>query len=116
MLDFIIQYWWVLILAVAVGAVAGHYVFIFFQKPTPQQLAQVKEWILYAVVEAEKELGSGTGQIKLRYVYDMFLVKFPFLAKIVPFELFSSLVDEVLDQFKDLLDDENVKHYTHPNE
>ena len=62
--------------------------------PTNEQLKKVKEWLLWAVAEAEKELGSGTGQLKLRYVYDMFIVKFPSLAKIISFEtfIFSSIL------------------------
>jgi hypothetical protein len=63
----------------------------------------VKEWLLYAVIQAEKDLGSGTGQIKLRYVWDMFLKTFPALASVVSFEMFSALVDEALEQMRHLL-------------
>ena len=80
--------------------------------PTNEQLKKVKEWLLWAVAEAEKELGSGTGQLKLRYVYDMFIVKFPSLAKIISFETFSYMVDEVLDEFKKLLNkNDKMKKY-----
>ena len=80
--------------------------------PTNEQLKKVKEWLLWAVAEAEKELGSGTGQLKLRYVYDMFIVKFPSLAKIISFETFSCMVDEVLDEFKKLLNkNDKMKKY-----
>lgn len=44
--------------------------------PSDKQLNKVREWLLYAVTKAEKELGGGTGQIKLRYVYDMFVARF----------------------------------------
>jgi hypothetical protein len=52
-----------------------------------------KEWLLFAVIEAEKQLGSDTGAIKLRVVYDQFLEKFPVLRMWVSFDLFSKMVD-----------------------
>ncbi|MFR6482019.1 MAG: hypothetical protein ACLUPD_10785 [Anaerotignum faecicola] len=52
-----------------------------FWKCFAEQREKVKEWLLLAVTEAEKELGSGTGQLKLRYVYDLFLRRFPAVAK-----------------------------------
>ena len=67
----------------------------FFKLPRESQIAKVKEWLLFAVMQAEKELGSGTGQLKLRYVYDMFVSKFPYLVQFVSFEFFSKLVDDV---------------------
>ena len=76
----------------------------FFNQPTKQQLAKVKEWLLYAVTMAEKELGGGTGKLKLRYVYDLFLSKFGWLAKVITFEQFSGLVDEALEEMKRLLE------------
>lgn len=58
---------------------------------------KVKEWLKYAVAVAEKELGSGTGQLKLRQVYDMFIAQFPVFARIVPFAIFSKWVDLSLE-------------------
>ena len=104
MVEFLIAYWWLLIIAVAVFAVAGYAVYVFVKMPSNSQITKVKEWLLWAVTEAERELGSGTGQLKLRYVYDMFIVKFPAIAKVISFEAFSLMVDEVLEKFKDLLD------------
>lgn len=76
----------------------------FFNQPTKQQLAKVKEWLLYAVTMAEKDLGGGTGKLKLRYVYDLFLTKFSWLARLITFEQFSGLVDEALEEMKRLLE------------
>jgi hypothetical protein len=72
--------------------------------PTEKQIKQIKEWLLYAVALAERELGEKTGILKLRFVYDMFLTQFTFLGKVVSFELFSQLVDEVLETFRHLLE------------
>lgn len=80
---------------IAIALVCG---FIWFVKlPKEKKIANIKEWLKYAVVQAEKELGSGTGQLKLRMVYDMAVNKFPFLVKLIPFNIFSGWVDESLD-------------------
>lgn len=65
--------------------------------------AKAKQWLLLAVIEAEKEFGSKTGAVKLRYVYDMFLSAFPLLAKFISFEEFGVMVDEALEQMKHLI-------------
>ena len=101
-MKFIVENWYLILLAVAAIAVIVYLLFKFFKLPRESQIAKIKEWLLYAVTEAEKELGSGTGQLKLRYVYDMFLSKFPYLAKFISFEFFSKLVDEVLEKFKEM--------------
>ena len=83
-----------------------------FYKINPKQLEIVKEWLLLAVVEAEKKLGGGTGQIKLRYVYDMFIEKFKFLALMITFEQFSVMVDMALDKMRLMLSsNEKLKDY-----
>ena len=112
MVEFLIAYWWLLIVVVAVLAVAGYAVYVFVKMPSNSQITKVKEWLLWAVTEAERELGSGTGQLKLRYVYDMFIVKFPAIAKVISFEAFSLMVDEVLEKFRDLLDkNQSLQNY-----
>lgn len=103
-MEFIINYWWIFIIIIALGGIIAWAIYNFSKKPLTEQINSVKEWLLYAVTEAEKELGSGTGQIKLRYVYDMFLVTFPNLARLITFEQFSFLVDEVLNTFRPLLE------------
>ena len=84
----------------------------FTRLPKAEQLEKVKQWLLIAVTEAEKALGSGTGKLKLAYVYDLFVAKFPWLVKIISFETFSSLVDEVLDDMRKLIDtNPNINEY-----
>ena len=103
MLDFLMTNWqW--IAGVIIIITAAIITLIKFDKKTrDEQIHQVKEWLLYAVMESEKELGSGTGALKLRFVYDMFITKFPLLVALIPFSTFSSFVDEALDKFKKLL-------------
>lgn len=116
-MEFLIDNWPLLIAAVAVIAVAATYLINFFKMPGNAQLDKVREWLLFAVTEAEKELGGGTGQIKLRYVYDMFVMKFPTLVKFVSFETFSFMVDEALIKMRHLLEtNEKIENYVEGNE
>lgn len=103
MLEFLALHWQVIVGAIII-VLTGIITFVRFNKKSVQeQIDQVKEWLLYAVMAAEKELGSGTGAIKLRFVYDMFVTKFPLMVALIPFSTFSEFVDEALDKLKDLL-------------
>lgn len=95
---------WAVIVAFACGmAVTLLFAVKFSKEPTEKKIEMIKEWLLFAVIQAEKELGGGTGQIKLRYVWDMFIKTFPALAPLISFEAFSQLVDEALEQMRHLL-------------
>lgn len=73
---------------------------------------RIKKWLLQAVVLAEKELGSGTGKVKLSTVYDMFIVRFPIVSKLISFNTFSSFVDDVLVTMRELLEsNKSLKEY-----
>lgn len=88
------------------------FVIKFIELGKEKQLEMVSEWLLLAVVQAEKELGSKTGRIKLRYVYDMFIQRFGKLAIVIPFEQFSMMVDAALDKMRDILsNNENLAQY-----
>ena len=102
-MNFIIENWYIILALAAVLGVAAWYVYRYFNLPSEAQLAKVREWLLWAVTEAEKELGGGTGKLKLRQVYDLFVTRFPWLAKIVSFELFSDMVDDALDEMREML-------------
>ena len=84
-------------------------ILIYFSIKYP---SKVKEWLLYAVIEAEKWYGGGTGQVKLRAVYDSFLKEFPKLAFFVSFNMFSAWVDFALDRMREMLqDNKELKNY-----
>lgn len=102
-MEFILENWPIIVAVIAVVAVAAVAVARFVGLPTDAQLSKVREWLLWAVTEAEKDLGGGTGKLKLRQVYDLFVQRFPWLAKAVSFELFSSLVDEALEEMREML-------------
>lgn len=102
--EFIHEYWYLVIAIIAIISMASITIYNWFKLPDNEQIEQVKQWLLYAVAKAEKELGSGTGQIKLRYVYNMFIAKFPAIALFLTFEEFSNLVDEALQELQELID------------
>ena len=101
--EFIHEYWFILVGLIAVIAVASVYIYNWLKKPNNEQIEQVKQWLLFAVAKAEKELGSGTGKIKLRYVYDMFVTKFPAAALFISFTDFKIMVEEALEKFEELI-------------
>lgn len=63
-----------------------------------------KNWLVWAVTEAEALFGSNTGKLKLRYVYDMAVNRFPVVAKVIPFSVFGKLVDSALDIMRDMIE------------
>lgn len=84
----------------------------FKNRSKEDQFTMINEWLLNAVTQAEKLFGSGTGQLKLSYVYDLFLQRFPQLKSIISFDTFSSLVDNSLDQLKTLIkENKNIEKY-----
>lgn len=112
MANWIVYNWPLLVAFASVIAVAFMAVYTFIKEPRDKQLTDVKEWLLWAVTEAERQLGSGTGALKLRYVYNLFLQRFPALAKVITFEMFSGLVDQALEKMKNLLSaNKSVKDY-----
>lgn len=96
-ITFIAQWWYWIILALAV--LIG-----FIALPISKKYTALKEWLKYAVTLAEQELGSGTGQLKLRLVYDWFLEQFKILAAFISFDTFSALVDKALEWLNEQLE------------
>ena len=100
----------VALVIVAIALVCG--IIWFVKLPKEKKIADIKEWLKFAVVETEKELGSGTGQLKLRMVYDMAVKQFPFIVRLIPFDTFSGWVDEALDWMRgQLAESKAVKEY-----
>lgn len=111
-MEFLVNNWFTIVMLAALAGFLGVAIWRFVKLPREEQIEAAKEWLLGVVTEAERELGSGTGQLKLRYVYDRFVVRFPWLAKVIPFSTFAVWVDEALDGMKDMLEtNEAVKEY-----
>lgn len=92
--------------------IAGIALIWFLRLSKQQQIEMLKQWLILAVTQAEKELGGGTGAVKLRYVYDLFIKRFKFLSKVITFEQFSALVDEALEVMRLMIQqNQNVAAY-----
>ncbi len=102
-INFILDNWYLLLVLLFCVVVAVLTIKKFLQQPQDKQIAKVQEWLLYAVAQAEKEFGSGTGQLKLRFVYDSFVARFPQVAAMITFETFSTMVDIALSKFNNML-------------
>lgn len=103
-MNVLIENWAVVFAIACVLCMALATIITFAKKPNSEKIADVKEWLKWAVSKAEKILGSKTGQLKLRLVYDMFCERFPEVSKVVSFETFSGWVDEALEWMKDQLE------------
>ena len=111
-MNWIIDNWFV-IFALLVVVIAGIFACIRFAcLPTEAQKDKVKEWLKYAVTEAEKALKGGTGALKLRMVYDMFVSRFPWVSRVITFTTFSIWVDDALVWLRTQIDcNKNIQGY-----
>lgn len=71
--------------------------------PSERRKQMILDWLLQAVIYAEKEFGSKTGALKFSKVYDMYLKQFPFISKFVPREVFIELVGLALKEMNRML-------------
>lgn len=109
-MEFVSENWPILIAVVAVIIVAIIVAEYFLNLPTKTQLQNIKEWLLWAMIQAEQDLGDKTGEIKLRQTYDRFVMRFPFLSETISFTCFRHLVDEELDEMREIMRaNENIK-------
>ena len=89
---------WIIVLVAVIYSVVR-----FLRMPSDEQVRIIKECLVNWVVQAEAQLGSGTGKVKLSEVYGQFCKAFPIIKSAVPFETFSTGVDEALDQMREML-------------
>lgn len=86
---------------IAIAVIYTIYKFISLGKE--KQVANIKQWLIFACLEAEKMLGGKTGQVKLRYVYDLFVSKYKFISCLIPFDTFSKWVDDSLIDMRNMI-------------
>lgn len=101
---FIKDYWFLILIGIAVVSVVSIKVYEFFKKPNSEQLRKVQEWLVWAVAKAEDTLGSGTGQLKMKYVYDLFVAKYPAIAIFLSYDQFLEMAEKALDEFKEMME------------
>ena len=57
-MKYIVENWFVIVGLIAVLTAGGYAVYVFVKMPSDKQLNKVREWLLYAVTKAEKELAK----------------------------------------------------------
>ena len=103
MMNYIVDNWYLLVAAAAVVGMSAFVVVDFTQQPRSYQVEAVKQWLVGACFDAEIALGGGTGELKLRMVYDTFVSRFPWVAKVVSFDTFHEWVKEALKRLPEML-------------
>ena len=103
-MEWIVNNWSLVVVLIAAVVCATVYVKKFLNKPTDEQINALKEWMLWITLEAERQLGGGTGKAKLRFCYNEFCKTFSWMAKIMTFDEFSCLIDSVLIDMRKLLE------------
>ena len=98
---------WLVLIAAALTLIGAAVVVAhcFLEQPGEKQKEKIKEWLIWACIEAERGLQSGTGQLKLREVWNLFCAvpAFGWVARIISFDTFSGWVTEALSTVKRML-------------
>lgn len=96
---------WVIFVIAFVLVLFTVYVVLRFLKLTPQQqLDKVKTALLYMVTEAERELKSKTGRVKRSMVWEWLVERFPIISLFITEEKYDKLLDQALEEFKKMLE------------
>ena len=103
-MNWLLNNWSLLVVILAVVFIGVHYAKKFTELPSEEQLLKVREFLIWAVIEAERTYKSQMGVVKLRFVYSEFCKYFPSLVPLVPFDVFSKMVDSALEQMRHLLE------------
>ena len=113
-MKWIIENLYLLVAAVVLIGTAVLAVYRFLGLTTENQKKKIKEWLIWACIESERGLQSGTGQLKLRQVYDMFCAvpAFGWVARFISFDTFSDWVTEALQKVKQMIiTNQNLARY-----
>ena len=112
LINWLIENWSIIVAIIVVIIMIVLAVIKFTQLSPEQQKAKIKKCLLSWVIEAERDLGSKTGQVKLSLVYGYFVTAFPFVKNFISIETFNKWVDEALDKMRDMLEsNESLKEY-----
>ena len=103
MANAIIDNWYWIVIGLCVVTCVGAGFVRFMKYPSETKLAKIKEFLLVAVVEAEKLYKSGTGKIKLAYVFNLFCEKYPFISKFITVEQVDAWLQECLEVMRNLI-------------
>lgn len=115
-MEWLIENWYLIVAFICGVTFLIYCLYTFFGMPTEKQKAKVREWLIWACIEAERSLRSGTGQLKLREVWNLFCAvpAFTWVARIVSFEVFSEWVSDALVEVKMMLvSNNNLAEYVY---
>lgn len=85
------------LLVIAILFVVGYKLYQLAKTPSEKRQELIKTWLVEAVLVAEQKYGSKAGELKLSYVYRMFVNRFGWLGTLVSEEVFKKLVDEAIE-------------------
>ena len=85
-----------ILLCLAMIAVVISCFYSLVTMPSQKRQKMLEEWLKIFVTEAEKKFGGDTGQLKLRWVYEKAVETFPWLIRMMDFDVFSLYVDAAL--------------------
>ena len=102
-MEWLVDNWTYIFAGIVVVACAVLYIVRFCKLSDKEKYERIQGWLLQAVIIAEREFGSSTGKLKLSFVYDKFCEQLPWLAKVIPFAVFSAYVDDALETMRNLI-------------
>ena len=86
-----------------------YFIYSIIKMTKEERVEMIINCLISFVAAAEKEFGSGTGELKLMEVYSGFTATYPWLAKTLSFEQFKTLVNRALIRFEKMLNNEAIK-------
>ena len=99
-------------IGIGIGLLAMFLINKFTNLSENDKIRLIQNWLLGAVILAEKELGSGTGAAKLALVFQKFTEKFPAIAMLMTEEQFNSYVNEALSKMRKMMENnEAINNY-----
>lgn len=104
-LKMIIENWLIFVIVLILVLFAVYAVLRLLKLTPQQQLGKVKTALLYMVTEAEKELKSKTGRVKRSMVWEWLVERFPIISLFITEEKYDKLLDQALDEFRKMLED-----------
>lgn len=113
MIDLLVKNYGVILLALVLVVAAALFVIWFIKLPATEKESKIRSWLKWAVIEAEKELGRGTGQAKLVYAWNLFTKsKFGWMTAFITYSMFENWINSALKWLNVQLDtNENLFKY-----
>lgn len=93
---------WIVLIVLVVVTGLVIYSMMVDGKVTSDELDAFRKWLVYAVTVAENTFGAKMGPIKLHWVYDLALERFPWIASAITVEQFDAYVDEAIIKMYEL--------------